>query len=273
LLKQQFPDTFFIAEDSGFESYEQVDKPLLEVGIPGVRCVQWENDKYQKLSAYPKECVSISSTHDLPTLLSWRLTGEPVKVSSLIFPRSFSNTVEPISWLKEMLDQLLRTSAQINIINLNDLLYETRRFNLPGTINKTNWQLRMVRRIETLNLDWLKPIIGMNFPDRIQSANVFAVNWSDSEIKKGKPNGSLGIEFYCDYLPEQIICHHNLQGLWVNQILSEIKWQQYKDSWLGRTKLSLDSTFRGQYECAFTYVGLIELQSNKYGQNYHFTVD
>jgi len=162
-IKSQFPSLFFIAEDVGYLNYEQIDKPLQKLGIPGIRCPQWDDPKYADLSKYPHLSIAITSNHDTDSLPTWwqkqkTLFKHPLDKGGrqAKHGRGIFNDRDLI---ESLIYQIFTTKSQIAITSLRDIENDPRRYNLPGTESKDNWSLRMKNNIEDLDLSIIKEII------------------------------------------------------------------------------------------------------------------
>ncbi len=144
----KFPHTFFIAEETGYESEEAVDKPLREIGMSGVRCIQWTTERNYDVLSYPRASVAYTSTHDSQPLVTWfsqkRQTDKSLWLQKIRAPSSIS----AFQLRTSLIHSVLTSPAQLCMINIMDILGDTRRLNTPATSDADNWKLRMLRPLE-----------------------------------------------------------------------------------------------------------------------------
>ncbi|MDH4358435.1 MAG: 4-alpha-glucanotransferase [Candidatus Berkelbacteria bacterium] len=155
-LKKELPEVIFIAEDVGYINKREIDIPLGQHHIPGVRCPQWDRRlKYRWVTRYPGFCVALCSNHDLPSIHVW---WKKLKSSRrMIFLKQIYKTEEEAKIRKnkadgwDVIELVFSCAAWIASISLRDIIADNRRYNKPGKIKLTNWRLRSPKLTEEIN--------------------------------------------------------------------------------------------------------------------------
>ncbi len=155
-LKKLCPDIYFIAEDVGYISEKEVDRPLKSWGLPGMRCLQWNNiKKYSEIDKYPKFCFAMTSNHDLPSFPSWWNN-----LSETEAEKFFEQLDDDRGYCgSEVIRLVFRSRAMIASITLRDMIGDTRRYNLPGECNPSFWLLHSLATIEETDFSVIGTII------------------------------------------------------------------------------------------------------------------
>jgi len=195
---QGFPDIYFIAEDTGFISDTEIDHPLLQLGLPGVHCSQWQDEKNQDPKIYAYNSVSYSSTHDTLSLTGWILTNG----------NKYNETFEK-NYTK-LVYQNLNNPSQIAFISLMDLLLDSRRYNLPGSADSDNWQLRMLRKLENMDLRVFKNMIAKSNRKLDHNINFVIITKPNfPQTLKLRTGDSIRLVVATKFQISKIIIHHN----------------------------------------------------------------
>lgn len=200
-MTQRFADIYFIAEDTGFISDTEIDHPLFELGLPGVHCPQWQDEKNKDPKIYAYNSVNYSSTHDTLSLTGWSLTNG-----------SKCNETFEEKYTKHIY-QNFHNPSQLTFISIMDLLFDSRRFNSPGTPDQDNWQLRMLRKLEDVDLLVFKNTIinsDRNF-DRDLNFQVIAKPNYPQKLKL-KIDSSLKISIAAKFKINKLNIDHNFYG-------------------------------------------------------------
>ena len=160
-LLESFPEASFIAEDLGYVSTKHVDKPLIKLNLPGMRCFQWFHiPKYANIAKYPPLCFAMTSNHDMESLPSW---WSKLKQSRKeIFYRQLDEkpAQTPEDQVYQLTHLLFNSEACVASITLRDLSFDERRYNKPGQKNSQNWTTRMHKNLEEVDFTRIEDIIA-----------------------------------------------------------------------------------------------------------------
>ena len=157
-IKQHMPHLNLIAEDVGFVSQKEVDKPLAKLGLPGLRCFQWNHPKYLNLSTYPANSIALTANHDTQSVQGWINSASRQDVQQFKQHNpEFKNQEKINPW--DIIKKVFNTNSKIATITLRDLENDPRRYNKPGSENSHNWSNRMQTPIKNLNIKQITSII------------------------------------------------------------------------------------------------------------------
>ncbi len=224
-IKQAFPDIYFIAEDVGYVSEEEVDQPLRENGIPGLRCPQWSNRvRYAQINEYPRLCVALSGNHDTATLYAWwRDLSEDQKEDFLVrFNRATGLQMTLFTRddvvVNHILEALMLSPTVISMVTLREIAKDTARYNIPGLENTKNWITRLPTVLEELSFNPVAKMIktskrhlwqGFGVPNR----HVLAFYPSIEEVQRRSSADAFVLTFAVLQDVQHIQLHTNLPSL------------------------------------------------------------
>ena len=146
-----------VAEDLGVIP-TWVRQTLERLGIPGYRVLRWERDSavFRDPTSFPPVSLVTTGTHDTETLRAWWETStdaERLAVASVY--GTFAALRPPPAQFTPQVHEALLEAAETSGANLcvlpwQDVLGETERINLPGTVQESNWSYRMPHPVEEL---------------------------------------------------------------------------------------------------------------------------
>lgn len=224
-LRMEFPDVTFIAEDLGLRSEEEVNKPLRENGISGMRAPIWSfgpGDAYQgDTNSYPHFCVGLTDNHDTPSPHQWYGDGALAHVASVF-------------WSK----------AHITMTTLRTVQGDPRRYNLPGVVSEENWSARSNEVVEHVNFGPIARIIeetGRNARRLLSSGPILSSTPLMGEQQWRKPGETFTLRIALT--PQAQLKHMHVftngpisgkrGGTWQTLNLEEkdphLSWQSYRD--------------------------------------------
>jgi len=144
MLKKEFPDLDFIAEDLGYSTPE-VRQLLKDSGFPGMRLLQCAFDE-QKIDAflphnYIENCICYTGTHDNHTLVGWLLNAGEDELTDAVNYFGL-NTAE--GYARGVIRGGMSSVADLFVAQMQDWLElgDEARINAPG-IPTGNWTWRM----------------------------------------------------------------------------------------------------------------------------------
>ena len=158
-LLKRFPEIIFIAEDMGYVNEEEIDKPLHELGIPGMRSIQGDKPRFYEVANYPELCVSFTSGHDSKSLVDWWSKLGEEKKEKYFMQRSDMREMNFDDQIWTLVEMAFNVKSVIASVALRDITHDPRRFNLPGSQNETNWRLRMPEKLELAEWSKMEQII------------------------------------------------------------------------------------------------------------------
>ncbi len=150
MLKMEFPDLPFIAEDLGLIT-EDVVKVINQLGLPGMRVLQFAFDasfpnSFHLPHNYNTNCVVYTGTHDNNTIKGW-WQSELKDYQKNLIKQYLGNDISAtnINWALIRLAQ--SSVADLAIIPVQDLLGlgKEARINNPAT-SYSNWQWRLTSK-------------------------------------------------------------------------------------------------------------------------------
>jgi 4-alpha-glucanotransferase len=144
-----------IAEDLGVIP-PFVKATLLELSIPGYKVVPWETDTrlmVRSPAEYPKLSVATFGTHDTAPITSWWDELKPWEREQIAGHAGMSpDAREDVRHVK-LTQMLLAAPSDIALLQIQELLGDGTRVNLPATIGPHNWTYRVTRPLEQLMQD------------------------------------------------------------------------------------------------------------------------
>lgn len=146
LLKEQFPDITFIAEDLGYPTPE-VRQLLLDSGFPGMKVLEFAFDSRDGGSDYMPHChiwncVCYTGTHDNPPLIAWKHEAAPEDVAMACDYLGIKSD-EDFVW--GFIRGGMSSIANLFVAQMQDYLElgSESRMNIPGVLGG-NWQWRLL---------------------------------------------------------------------------------------------------------------------------------
>jgi len=251
-----FPNIHFIAEDSGFESEQEIDLPLQNLGLLGVRCLQWASQRNQNSNNYPYTTTIYASTHDTKSLINWYQTLDIDKLNFIALDLKNNKPSNPQQILNQVFSYLYQSSAQLVFVSLPDLLFDTRRINIPGTTNNYNWQKRMIRNIEEIDFSDINKLINKFRRNQlVLSPKLTVSKVVHPQIKNLSSKDKLELIVASNYKIGEFIVNTNLQyengnSNWQELIFDVNGYWEVRnlDIKLYYLKISLTNCIKGNYE-------------------------
>jgi len=146
LLKEQFPDITFIAEDLGFPTPE-VRQLLLDSGFPGMKLLEFAFDSRDGGSDYMPHChiwncVCYTGTHDNPPLIAWKHEAAPEDVA---MAGDYLGIKSDEDFVWGFIRGGMSSIANLFVAQMQDYLElgSESRTNIPGVLGG-NWQWRLL---------------------------------------------------------------------------------------------------------------------------------
>ncbi|MGZ3479937.1 MAG: 4-alpha-glucanotransferase [Myxococcaceae bacterium] len=147
-----------VAEDLGVIP-PFVRQTLAELQIPGYRVLRWEKDEqvYRDPHAFPEVSLVTTGTHDTETLREWWEAREPAErlAAAEAWPEFEGMRPPPAEFTPEVHTRLLATAenaaSRLCVVPWQDVLGETERINLPGSVQDANWAYRITAPVEELD--------------------------------------------------------------------------------------------------------------------------
>jgi 4-alpha-glucanotransferase len=242
-IKQQIPNTYIIAEDVGFSSWDDIDLPLLQNNLPGVRCPQWDIDRFTDIVNYPYFCVAFASNHDTKSLSSWwhelPSKEKPFFLKQLYNSETSSKSEE--QQIEDLIKLIFNSQAHMGVVTLRDVVQDTRRYNTPGTDSPDNWTIRALNFLENVDFSRIKKTISNSGRNWQKSKNqLLAFKPKNYEIQRRYGGENFNLEIAISQLPTSIVIYTNLPS---QQSLDGENWQEFifdKNNW--QTKKYDDGT-------------------------------
>lgn len=146
-----------VAEDLGVMT-PFVRRTLDALKLPGYRVMRWarEDGVYANPRQYPAVSLVTTGTHDTEMMREWWQTAQQWEREAVCrtFPELHRFSPPGAGWSSELHEALLaaaeNASSDLCVIPWGDLLAETARINLPGTMGPHNWSYRMRTSVEQL---------------------------------------------------------------------------------------------------------------------------
>ena len=142
-IKENFPETQFIAEDLGYLTPE-VRQLLKDSGFPGMQVLQFSFDSRDEATTLPEDyaqnCVCYAGTHDNDTLAGWKKSAAVADIENA----KACLGLQDDDFVRGMLKGGMSTAADLFIAQMQDWLElgSEARINTPGT-TEGNWQWRL----------------------------------------------------------------------------------------------------------------------------------
>jgi 4-alpha-glucanotransferase len=143
-----------IAEDLGVIP-PFVREVLRDLGMPGYRVLPWEKDgaTFRDPSAFPRESVASWSTHDTAPIVSWWDDLPEADRAQLAARAGVTADMDGDARSVALLSDLYRTSSDLALVLVQELIGAGDRINVPATVGAENWSWRLPRPIEDLETD------------------------------------------------------------------------------------------------------------------------
>ena len=144
ILKRQFPDLEFLAEDLGCPAPE-VQKLLARSGLPGMKVLEFAFDPKDPSTylphCYTEHCACYTGTHDNPPLGLWCQEADPREVA---LAKRYLGLNEEEGFQFGVIRGGMSSVARLFVAQMQDYLCPTEgsRINTPG-IPHGNWRWRM----------------------------------------------------------------------------------------------------------------------------------
>ena len=155
-IKKALPGTAFIAEDLGVITPE-VEQMKENSGFPGMAVLEFAFDSRTPSAYLPHNLtpntVCYVGTHDNPPMAQWlRQASEDSKA----YAAEYMGLSEQEGYIWGTIRTALSSVANLCVLQMQDLLGEEGRMNLPGTFGAPNWCWRMnPRGLDDQNADKL----------------------------------------------------------------------------------------------------------------------
>mgnify|MGYP001035057863 CR=1 FL=1 len=145
-IRENCPDTDFIAEDLGFLTPE-VQKLVKESGFPGMKVLEFAFDPREPSNylpdRYPENCICYTGTHDNETLIQW---CEGLDAECDAYAREYLGIGAADDLADAIIEAGMQSRAQLFIMQMQDYLRlgKEARMNEPGRLLPSNWRWRML---------------------------------------------------------------------------------------------------------------------------------
>ena len=145
-IRENCPDTDFIAEDLGFLTPE-VQKLVKESGFPGMKVLEFAFDPREPSNylpdRYPENCICYTGTHDNETLIQW---CEGLDAECDAYAREYLGISAADDLADAIIEAGMQSRAQLFIMQMQDYLRlgKEARMNEPGRLLPSNWRWRML---------------------------------------------------------------------------------------------------------------------------------
>lgn len=146
-----------VAEDLGVIP-PFVRKTLAALAIPGYRVLRWEKDDrvFRNPHQFPSASLVTTGTHDTETLREWweGITDAERTAAALAWPELQTLQPLPSTFTPEVHGRLLAAAEQaasdLCVLPWQDVMGETERINLPGSVQDANWAYRLSVPVQEL---------------------------------------------------------------------------------------------------------------------------
>ncbi len=128
-LLKRFPDNFFIAEDMGYVNEKEIDKPLQELGIPGMRSIQGDKPRFYDMANYPELSVSFTTSHDSKSLVEWWGKLSEIRKEDYFAQRNGMKEMNFDEQIWTLVEMAFNVKSMIASVSLRDIINDPRRFN------------------------------------------------------------------------------------------------------------------------------------------------
>ena len=145
-IRENCPDTDFIAEDLGFLTPE-VQKLVKESGFPGMKVLEFAFDPREPSNylpdRYTENCICYTGTHDNETLIQW---CEGLDAECDVYAREYLGIGAADDLADAIIEAGMQSRAQLFIMQMQDYLRlgKEARMNEPGRLLPSNWRWRML---------------------------------------------------------------------------------------------------------------------------------
>lgn len=225
-LKQELPDVHFIAEDVGYVSETEVDQPLAENGLSGMRSPMWgyrkevanaRTARYADVKNYPVGCTAITDNHDTePSVDWWNGLREEERADFLyqMYGDGWAERVRDGYSHLAYIKLVFACRAQIGATTLRTVEQSTRRHNAPGTSVDTtpdDWSVLSVNTVD--NIDFA-PVAGIiaetnRRADQVLSGPVIATTPLMGEHQHRSPGEHASLRVAMTRTPNGVTIHTN----------------------------------------------------------------
>ena len=143
-----------IAEDLGTVP-DFVRASLARLGLPGMKVLRWEREwhaegqPFRDPSAYPRNSVATTGTHDTETLAEWWDTGGPgERRSAWDIPALRDDGITPEEPFSPhvrdaLLAAIFSAASDIVLVPIQDIFGWRDRINIPALVSDVNWTWRL----------------------------------------------------------------------------------------------------------------------------------
>ena len=146
-----------VAEDLGVIP-PFVRRTLADLKIPGYRVLRWEKDDrvFRDPHGFPEVSLVTTGTHDTETMREWWETRDDAERLAAVgaWPEFEGLRPAPAEFTPEVHLRLLATAEHaascLCVLPWQDVLGETERINLPGSVGDSNWAYRLDCTVEEL---------------------------------------------------------------------------------------------------------------------------
>jgi 4-alpha-glucanotransferase len=154
VLKAEAGAAEIVAEDLGVIP-PFVRETLESLGFPGYRVLPWENDagRFRDPKGFPEVSVATWSTHDTPPIGAWWDELSEADRNELAALAGIDPDA-PLDarWLP-LMRLLFRSSSELTLSLVTEILGSGDRINTPGTVGERNWSYRLPMPLEDLVKD------------------------------------------------------------------------------------------------------------------------
>jgi 4-alpha-glucanotransferase len=144
-----------IAEDLGVIP-PFVRSTLKDLDIPGYKVVPWEKDARQVVRSpqeYPALSVATFGTHDTAPITSWWAELQPWEREQIATHAGMRPDAPEAERHVKLSRMLLASPANVALLQIQELIGDGDRVNLPGTVGPHNWTYRIAKPVDELLQD------------------------------------------------------------------------------------------------------------------------
>ncbi|MDR0953440.1 MAG: 4-alpha-glucanotransferase [Elusimicrobiota bacterium] len=137
-----------VGEDLGLIP-NYVRQYMKEISLPGYRVLRWEKDNevFREPRNYPAASLATTSTHDTTTLKEWWETmpnWERANIWEMISAEKTDGNILFTPFVhKAILSRVMGSGSCLAIFPLQDIIGDSTRVNVPGTVCASNWTCRV----------------------------------------------------------------------------------------------------------------------------------
>lgn len=145
-IRENCPDTEFIAEDLGFLTPE-VQQLVKDSGFPGMKVLEFAFDPREPSNYLPdrynENSICYTGTHDNETLIQW---CEGLDAESDAYAREYLGITAEDDLPDAIIEAGMQSKAQLFVMQMQDHLRlgKEARMNEPGRLLPSNWRWRML---------------------------------------------------------------------------------------------------------------------------------